>query len=143
MKIFVLFILAILFSTNISIADIYYCEAEDSSGIYKVEYNPNVNECNYYLNTNNMKTDPGLILIMAMSDKKVTEQEARKCFQQQYNSCMKSRRLATEAYRKGQCKKLQIKRYNVGSQKCEDRYLNGKKIFGSCTDNSGMQVNLK
>ena len=136
-KIF-LCLLAIIITTNISMAESYYCEGNDNSGRhYNFEYNPSENECKFFLYTGNIKTDPAVDFLMKTAGIKIrqdAEQQVLKHYQEQYNSCMKDRQIAADAYRKGQCKKLEIKRYTVGSKKCEDKYLNGNKIFSSCFD---------
>ncbi|MCQ2754145.1 MAG: hypothetical protein MJ231_03755, partial [bacterium] len=57
-----------------------------------------------------------------------------KVAQQMYQSCIKYDQVAINAYKRGKCKRLTVNKYTDGSKRCEDKYLNGKKIFGGCVD---------
>lgn len=116
-KIF-LCLLAIIIATNISMAESYLCEDIVDGMSYKLEYIPGSNNCNSFLNNEKYKNDPYMV----------------KFFQEQYQACMQDEQIAINAYKKGKCKALTVKRYNVGSKKCEDKFLNGNKIFSGCFD---------
>ena len=130
-------VIALLFASNVSMAESYLCQGVDANTnmSYSFEYNPVVNECKFFLYSGDIKTDKTVDFLQkeaGIPNRQAAEAQVLKHYQDHYNDCMRDREVAANDYRQGKCKKLVVKSYTNGSQKCEDKYLDGKKVSGSC-----------
>ena len=137
-KIGICILMGLLFASNISMADSYLCEGTDvrTNRTYSFEYNPAVNECKFFLYSGDIKTDKTVDILMEEGrsrNRQDAERMVLKWYQEQYDSCMHDRQIAARDYKQGKCKKFVVKSYTKGSQRCEDKYIDGKKVSGYCT----------